>query len=161
MQNSVVLITFSASEQKYLFWANVIQKNQNCQFRLNFGTQRNLNMQNSMMMLTSSVFNWKYSFWANLVQTFKIVSLNLNLVPRLIQVCRIQWWCLFFLLQSGNSLCRQICSKKSNCQIKLKFGMQTNSSMENSMVMFLFFFCDQKQTFWVNLVSKFKIDCLK
>ena len=37
-------------------------RNQNFQFRLNFGTQTNLNMQNSMMMFTSPVFDRKYLF---------------------------------------------------------------------------------------------------
>ena len=33
----------------------------------------------------------KYPFWKNLVQKIKIVNLSCNLVPRLIQTCRIQW----------------------------------------------------------------------
>ena len=36
-----------------------------------------------------SVFDWKYPFSINLVQKLKIVSLNL--VLRLIQICRIPW----------------------------------------------------------------------
>ena len=34
---------------------------------------------------------------ANLVKKTKIVNLNLNLVRRLIWICRIWWWCSFFL----------------------------------------------------------------
>ena len=49
------------------------QKNQNCQFKLKFGTKTNLNMRSSMMMFTFSVFDHKYLSWANLVQKFKIV----------------------------------------------------------------------------------------
>ena len=73
------------------------QKNQNCQFKLKFGTKTNLNKQNSMMMFNFSVFDHKYLSWANLVQKFKIVFSNWNLVQRLIRKCKIQWWCLFFL----------------------------------------------------------------
>ena len=50
------------------------QKNQNCQFKLKFGTKTNLNKRNSMMMFTFSVFDQKNPFWANLVQKIKIVS---------------------------------------------------------------------------------------
>ena len=48
-------------------------------------------------------------------------------------------------------------SKNQNCQIKLKFGTQTNSNMENSMVVFTFSGLNQKHFFWVNLVQKIKI----
>ena len=51
-------------------------KNQNCQFKLKFGTKTNLNMQNLVVLFTFSVFDWKYPFWANLVQKIKIVSLG-------------------------------------------------------------------------------------
>ena len=53
-------------------------KNQNCQFKLKFGTYTNSNMQNSA------------------VQKIKIVRLSWNLVPRLIWTCRTQWWCSLF-----------------------------------------------------------------
>ena len=56
--------------------------------------------------------NTRHVCWANLVQKFKIVSLSWNLAPRLIQVCRIQWWCSLFLFQNGNTLFGQIWSKK-------------------------------------------------
>ena len=44
--------------------------------------------------------------------------------------------------------------KTQNCQFKLKFGTQTNSNMQNSMVMFTFSLFDWKYLFWVNLVQK-------
>ena len=44
-----------------------------------------------------------------------------------------------------------------NCQLKLKLGAQTNSSMQNSMVMFTFSSFDWKYHFWANLVQKIKI----
>ena len=65
-------------------------KNQNCHFKLKFGTYSNSNMQNSMVMFILSVFDWKYPFWANLVQKVKIISLSWNLVPTLIRISKIQ-----------------------------------------------------------------------
>ena len=41
--------------------------------------------------------------------------------------------------------------------VKLKFGTQTNSHMQDSMVMFTFSVFDQKYPFWVILVQKNKI----
>ena len=60
-------------------------------------------MQNSMGMFTFSVFNTKHFFWANLIQKIKIVNLTWNLVPKLIQKCRIQWECSLFLFSMGNT----------------------------------------------------------
>ena len=56
-------------------------------------------MQNLTVMFTFFVFDWKHLFWVNLVQKIKIFSLGRNLVPRLIQICRIQWWCSLFCLR--------------------------------------------------------------
>ena len=36
-------------------------------------------------------------FWTNLFQKVKFVSLTWNFLPRLIQICKIQWWCSLFL----------------------------------------------------------------
>ena len=47
--------------------------------------------------------------------------------------------------------------KYQNYQFKLKFGTYTNSNMQNSMVMFIFFVFDRKYPFWANLVQKVKI----
>ena len=110
-----------------------------------------------MMLFSFLVFEWKYPFWANLVQKIKIVTLSWNLVPTLIRTCRIQWWCSFFLFLIGNTLFGQIWSKKSNYQLKLKFGSQTNSNMHNSMMLLTFFVFEWKYSFWANLVQKIKI----
>ena len=47
MQNSIVIFI--------PFLGKLGPKNQNCQFKLKFGTYTNLHMQNSMVMLTFSV----------------------------------------------------------------------------------------------------------
>ena len=43
-----------------------------------------------------SVSDRKYPFLANLDKNIKIVRLSWNLVPRLIRISRIQWWCSLF-----------------------------------------------------------------
>ena len=48
-----------------------------------------------------SLFDWKYLFWVNLIQKLKIKSLSWNFVSRLIQICRIPWWCSLFLFSTG------------------------------------------------------------
>ena len=67
-----------------------------------------------------SVFNWKYLFWVNLVQKLKIISLSWNFVPRLIQICRIPWWCSLFLFLTGNTFLGKFGPKNQNCQFELK-----------------------------------------
>ena len=47
--------------------------------------------------------------------------------------------------------------KYQDCQFKLKFGTETKSNMQNSMVMFTYSIFDRKYPFWVNLVQKIKI----
>ena len=63
----------------------------------------NLNTTNSLVMFNLSVLDWKYPFWVNLIQKMKIVSLSWNLVPILIQICIIQWWCSLFLFSTRNT----------------------------------------------------------
>ena len=75
-------------------------------------------MQNSMILFTFLVFEWKYPFRANLVQKIKIISSSWNLVPALIRTCRIQWWYSLFLFLIGNTLFRQIWSKKSKLSVE-------------------------------------------
>ena len=108
-------------------------------------------------MFTFFVFDWKYPFWANLVQKIKIISLSWNLVPRLIRICRIQWWCSFFCVWSETLFWGKFSPKSQNYQLKLKFVTYTNSNMQNSMMLFTFFVFEWKYPFWANLVQKIKI----
>ena len=74
MQNSMMMFSFFRyrPEIPFLgirnnpFWVYLVHKNQNCQFKLKFGTQTSLNMQNSVVKLNFSVFDRKYLFRANL-----------------------------------------------------------------------------------------------
>ena len=50
-----------------LFLGKFGPKNQNCQFKLKFGTQTNLNMQDSVIMFVFFVFDQKYPFMRKLV----------------------------------------------------------------------------------------------
>ena len=116
-------------------------------------------MRNSMMRFHFFIFERKYSFWANLVQIIKIVILYWNLVPRLIQICRIQWcYSLFFCFRAQMAFFGKFCPKNQNCHFMLKFGTYTNSSMQKSMKLFSFFFFFQwEYSFWANLVQNIRI----
>ena len=76
MQNSMVLFIFFRFRSEFPFLGKFGPKNQNCQFKLKFGTKPNSNMQNSMVVFTFSVLDRKHPIRANLVQKIKIVSLN-------------------------------------------------------------------------------------
>ena len=58
------------------FLGKIGLKNQNCQFRLKFGTESNLNISNSMVMFIVSVLDWKYPFLENhfLVRQTKVAE---------------------------------------------------------------------------------------
>ena len=62
----------------------------------------------------------------------------------------------YFRFRPGNSLFEEIWSKKKNqnYQFKLKFGIYTNSSMQNLIVVFILFVSDWKYLFWTNSVQK-------
>ena len=69
-----------------------------------------------------SVFDWKYLFCGvNLVQKLKIIIFSWNFVYRLIQICRIPWWCSLFLFSTGNTILGKSDPKNQTCQFELKF----------------------------------------
>ena len=114
-------------------------------------------MQNSMMLFIFFVFEWKYSFWPILLQKFKIVTLSWNLVPTLIWTCKIQWSCSFFCFWVEIPFWGKLGPKHQNSHFKLKFGSDSNSSIQNSKVMLIPSVFDWKYLFWANLVQKVKI----
>ena len=107
-----------------------------------------------------SVFNWKYQFsWVNLVQKLKFISLNWNFVPRLIEICRISWWCSLFLFSTANTFLGKFGPKNQICQFELKFRTRLlwiYAELCRKYVVFTFSVLGQKNTFWVNLVKKNK-----
>ena len=134
-------------------------------------------MENSMVMFTFFVFGRKYAVWDNLVQKIKIVSLRWIFVPRLIQLCWIQWCCSLFSFLTGNALLGQIWSKLSiftvffvsnqKCSFLGKFRPKcqkfasiiriqnkSNSNMQNWKVVFTYFVFNRKGPFWGKFWSK-------
>ena len=66
MQNSMMVFTFLFTLE-IVFFGKFGPKDENCQFKLKFGTQNNSNKQNSLVF-TFSIFEQKYPTWANVVQ---------------------------------------------------------------------------------------------
>ena len=81
MQSLMMLFDFFVFVRKYSFLANLVQKNENIQFKLKFGTYINSNMQDSMGMFIVFISNQKYLFWENLVQ---IVKIDNSLITKLV-----------------------------------------------------------------------------
>ena len=92
-----------------IFFGEIWSKKKSCQFKLTFNTYTNSNMQNLMLIFNFSVLTKFQSFLLKVtlvprliqntffrkIQKFKIASLSLNLVHKLIQIYGIQWWWLF------------------------------------------------------------------
>ena len=85
---------------------------------------------------------WSNPFCANMLQKIKIVTSTWKLVSKLIP-----WWCSVFPFLTGNTLLVKFVPKKQDCQFKLKFGTETNSSIQNSIVAITFSVFDQKISF--------------
>ena len=105
-----------------------------------------------MTMFTFSIFNWKiWSKKSKLSVLAKIWSLHLLEYPEFNGGVRFLcfWPEISFLSKFG--------PKIQNCQFKLKFGTETNSNKQNSMVLFTFSVFNRKYPFWVSLVQKLKI----
>ena len=81
---------FSCFRHETPFLGKFGPKNRNCHFQLKLSSKTYWNMESSMVVFTFSVLHRKYSFWAIFGQRFNNVSLIGNLVPTLIQICRIQ-----------------------------------------------------------------------
>ena len=140
----MVIFTFFVFGRKYPVWDNLVQKINIVSLRWNlipriiwicwiqwccslfsFLTGNTLLGQiwSKLSIFTAFMFPIRNAlFWVNLVQKIKIISLSWNLVPILIRICRVQWWCWLFLVLIDNILFGQIWSNKSNYQFKLKFG---------------------------------------
>ena len=85
-------------------------------------------------------------------------QLSRSLVLKLIGICRIKWWLSLFLFLIGNTFfLGKFGPKSQSYQFKPKFGTNTNSNMQNSIVVLNFFVYGQKCSFWANLVQKVKI----
>ena len=139
MQNSMVICSvFPFLTGDTLFWANLVQKKQNCQFQLKFGTQTNSNMHNSMAIFTCFSFQRKFHFG-------KFGSKNQNCQFRLVFVTctnsNMQNSMMVFsfsVLDQKQHFWANLVQKTQNCQFKLKYGTTSNLIMQNSVVVFTF-----------------------
>ena len=75
------------------------KKNERCQFKLKLFTETHSSMQNSIEIPFLDKLGPRNLFYPKIQN-----CLNWNLVPGLIQTCRIQWWCSFYLFKTGNTL---------------------------------------------------------
>ena len=95
-------------------------KNKNCQFVLKFRTRRIWICR--IMKKTCGVhffcFRPEKPFLDKSSQKIKIFSLSWNLVPRLLWISRIQWWCSIFLFLNINIFLGQIWSKNSKLFVR-------------------------------------------
>ena len=128
-------------------------KNEDCYFKLKFGTLKNSNMQNSMALSSLSVFDWKYPFWASLVEKVKIVRLNWNLVASLIDYVEFNGVAHFFLFRPEILFLGKFSPKYQNWQ----FMVKPNLNKQDKMAVFTFSVLGLKYSFWANLVQKVKI----
>ena len=66
--------------------------------------------------------------------------------------------CDFSVSDRKYPFCANLVKKKNpNCQFKLKFGTFTNSNMQSSMALFIFFCFRPDTPFWANLVRKIRV----
>ena len=72
-----------------LFLGKFGPKNENCQFKLKFGTKTNSNMQNSMVVFTFSVLYWKHPF------LMKEEKRNVIIVPATLPEQRLWNWQIY------------------------------------------------------------------
>ena len=150
------MFSFSVLDQKNPFLGKSVQKNQNCQFKLKFGTKTNLYLWNSMTF-TFFIFDHKYRSWANLVQKFKIVCSKWNLIQRLIRICKIQWWCLFYLFWTENSYPLLANLVQKIAAVSLSWKLVLRLIMKNSIVIFIFFSFRPEVYFFRKFVPKIKL----
>ena len=95
-----------------LFSGKFVPKNQNYQFKLKFAAQTNSNMQNSMVLFTFSVSDRKYRFLSKFGTKIQNCFFNVEF-STYIDLNTYNSLVLFnFFLQTGNTLCGQIQSKK-------------------------------------------------
>ena len=78
-------------------------------------------------------------------------------MPRIICICRNQWWCLPLPFLTGNTLFGKMSPKIQNFLFKVKCDTWTSWKMQNSMVLINFSALGWEYIFWVNLVQKIKI----
>ena len=104
MPNSMMVFTFSVSDGKAFFSANLFQNSKivSLIWIMAHRLINDVNMHYSMVVFTFSVLDQKNSFGPNLGQNLNILTLSENLAPRPIQIWKISWqfYCLCFRLET-------------------------------------------------------------
>ena len=105
-----------------------------------------------------------FHFWLELPFSGKLGPKNQNckskwwnLIFRLIRISRIQHGVHFICFRLEIPFLDKLGPENQNRNFKLKCDIQTNSSMQNSTMVFILFVWDWKYPFWKKLVQKFKI----
>ena len=85
------------------FLDKLVPKNQKCQFRLKFGTSTSKFEYAEFIGADHFFYFRPETLFGQIWFKKSLVSLSWNMVPTLIQICRIQWWCSLFLIFTGNT----------------------------------------------------------
>ena len=117
------------------------------------------NVQNNEIFKIYKMF--KTNRWISVYYTKSkhLISLTWNFVPRLIQICRIPWWCSLFQFSTRNTFLGKFGPKNQNCQRSWYFVPRLIwiCGIVIIMIMFTFSVFDHEYLSWANLVQKFKI----
>ena len=92
-----------------------------------------------------------FSIFFGQICPINIVYLRSNSVPRIVEFDEDVH---FFCFGSKILIFGKFGPENQNCMFKIELGIYTNSSMQNSIVIFMFSLLDRKYPFWVNLLIK-------
>ena len=118
MQNLVVLFFCFRPETPFL--GKFGPKNQNCQFKLKFGTKTNSNMQNSMALFTFSVLDRKYPFLDKFGPKNQNCQFKLKFGTKPNSNMHNSMALFIFCFGPGTPLLGKFGPKSKNCQLKME-----------------------------------------
>ena len=97
---------FSLNWQFWIFWPNSLKRVFPFEIRKSVHHHWNLNIQFSLgiKFALKGIPGLKQKKWTPPLNCTNLDSLSWNLVPRLIRICRMQWWCLLFLFSTVNTI---------------------------------------------------------
>ena len=101
IRNSMLMITFSVFDWKYLF-GQVWSKNQNCQFKVKIGAQTNSNMENSIVKFFFFLFSTESILFLEICSKNQDCLLKLKFRTQ-INLNMQNWKVIFIFFQFGNA----------------------------------------------------------
>ena len=110
-----------------------------------------------MRVLAFFVHDRKCPFWVNLVEIVNIVSLRWNLIPRLIGICKIEWWCSLFCCRLETPFQANLVQNVKIVSLSLNLVARLIRICRIQWCCSPFLIFKQKCCFWTNLVQKIKI----